>query len=65
MDWVDGVWVFTANDRVIVCNDYSVLCLDMSGYVTVRNSGLAKGIRILQGHITANFRAKSMRQNIW
>jgi hypothetical protein len=47
MDWVDGVWVFMANDQVIMGNDYNVLCLDMSGHVTVRNSRLAKGIRIL------------------
>jgi hypothetical protein len=47
MDLVDGVWAFKANDRVIMRNDYNVLCLDMLGYVTVRNSGLAKWIRIL------------------
>jgi hypothetical protein len=27
LDWVNGAWVFKANDRVIMRNDY-VLCLD-------------------------------------
>jgi hypothetical protein len=42
-DWVDGAWEFMANDRVIMRSDYNVLCLDTWGYVTARNSRLARG----------------------
>jgi hypothetical protein len=41
--------VFMTDNRVIMRNDYSVLCLDTVGYVTAGNSRLASGYKISVG----------------
>jgi len=41
--WVDGMWMFMADYRVIMQTDYNVLCLDTVGYVTTGNIRVARG----------------------
>ena len=47
IEWVDAAWGLLANDRVIMCSDYSVSSIETLGYVTAGNSRLGAGIRIL------------------
>ena len=47
IDRVDAAWGLLANDRVIMCSDYSVSSIETLGYVTAGNSRLGAGIRIL------------------
>ena len=42
-DREDGAWGFMADDRVVIRTDFSVLCLDISGYVTAVNGRLVSG----------------------
>jgi hypothetical protein len=43
IDWMDAVWGFKYNDRLIMWSDYNVSCQDTLGYVTAGNSRLARG----------------------
>ena len=45
-DREDGAWGFMADDRVVIRTDYSVLCLDISGYVTAVNGRLVSGLTV-------------------
>jgi hypothetical protein len=52
--------VFIAVDRVVIGSGCNVSCLDISGYVTAGNSGLATVYLVLQEKTTPTFMARTL-----